>query len=392
MNRTGLFACLLCLVVCLPAAGCSPEKDAASGSAPPPLVEVMTVEARNVPMTDAFVGQTAGSRAVELRAQVSGILMSRNYEEGGYVEKGRLLFEIEPDTYRAALEKAQGVQAQAQARYIQARQDLDRILPLYAKNAVSRRDRDSAQAAFNAAKADLDSAKAAVEEARIRLDHAYVRAPVSGYAGKENRTVGNLITAGSGADSLLTVVNQVDPIYADFAIPSPRYMRLRTLAAQGRLRMADLRASITLADNSEYPVKGYITFVDKAVNPDTSVVSARAEFENKDLFVLPGQFVRVTIGGITLSDAILVPQKAVLQTRKGTMVIVVGDDNVAEIRPVVLSDNMGNDYLVERGLKPGERIVVEGTNKAVPGSPVRIAAPEAGHDATTAPADDPKDN
>lgn len=353
--------------------GCSSESP--SVGAPAPLVEVMTVTARNVPVSDSFVGQTEGSRAVEVRAQVSGILVSRHYDEGGYVKEGDLLFEIEPDTYRAALEKAQGAMAQAQAKYTQARQDLDRILPLYAKNAVSRRDRDMAQADFNAAKADLDSAKAAVTEAQIQLNYAYVKSPVNGYAGKEYRTVGNLLTAGSGNASLLTVVNQVDPIYANFSIPSPKYMRMRTLAAQGRLRMENMQARIALADNSVYPVAGRITFVDKAVNPGTSVVEARAEFENKDLFVLPGQFVRVTISGATLVDAVLIPQKAVLQTQKGTMVIVVGENDTAEIRPVVLSDNLGNDYLLESGLKPGERIVVEGTNKAVPGKPVRIAAP-----------------
>lgn len=353
--------------------GCSSESP--SAGAPAPLVEVMTVTARNVPVSESFVGQTEGSRAVEVRAQVSGILMSRHYDEGGYVKEGDLLFEIEPDTYRAALEKAQGAMAQAQAKYTQARQDLDRILPLYAKNAVSRRDRDMAQADFNAAKADLDSAKAAVTEAQIQLNYAYVKSPVNGYAGKEYRTVGNLLTAGGGTESLLTVVNQVDPIYANFSIPSPKYMRMRTLAAQGRLRMEDMQARISLADNSVYPVAGRITFIDKAVNPGTSVVEARAEFENKDLFVLPGQFVRVTISGATLVDAVLVPQKAVLQTQKGTMVIVVGENDTAEIRPVVLSDNLGNDYLLESGLKPGERIVVEGTNKAVPGKPVRIAAP-----------------
>lgn len=197
--------------------GCKSEEKGRTASLPPPLVGVMTVEERNVPVSFTYAGQTEGSRAVEVRAQVSGILMRRAYDEGQYVKQGQLLFEIEPDTYRAALRQANGVMEQAQAKFTQARQNLNRVLPLYKKNAVSQKDRDDAQAAYDSAKADLDSAKAAVSEAEIKLSHAYVTAPVAGFASREYRTVGNLITAGSQDGSLLTVVNQNDPIYANFA-------------------------------------------------------------------------------------------------------------------------------------------------------------------------------
>lgn len=158
--------------------GCKSEEKGRTASLPPPLVGVMTVEERNVPVSFTYAGQTEGSRAVEVRAQVSGILMRRAYNEGQYVKQGQLLFEIEPDTYRAALRQAKGVMEQAQARFTQARQNLNRVLPLYKKNAVSQKDRDDAQAAYDSAKADLDSAKAAVSEAEIKLSHAYVTAPV----------------------------------------------------------------------------------------------------------------------------------------------------------------------------------------------------------------------
>lgn len=219
-----LSACALFVLMLV--GGCSSEKKE-QAALPPPLVGVMTVEAKDVPISFTYVGQTEGSRAVEVRAQVSGILMRRAYEEGQYVKQGQLLFEIEPDTYRAALRQAKGVMEQAQAKFTQARQNLNRVLPLYAKNAVSQKDRDDAQAAYNSAKADLDSAKAAVNEAEIKLGYAYVTSPVSGFASREYRTVGNLITAGSQDGSLLTVVNQNDPMYANFAIPSPQFMRLR---------------------------------------------------------------------------------------------------------------------------------------------------------------------
>lgn len=262
---------------------------------------------------------------------------------------------------------------QAQAKFTQARQNLNRVLPLYKKNAVSQKDRDDAQAAYDSAKADLDSAKAAVSEAEIKLSHAYVTAPVAGFASREYRTVGNLITAGSQDGSLLTVVNQNDPIYANFAIPSPQFMRLRALQEQGRLKSDGTVAEITLADGTVYQTKGVITFIDKQVNTNTSVVAARAEFVNPDLFVLPGQFVRVTLSGMELVNAILIPQQAVIQTQKGSMVVVIGEGDKAEMRPVDLGDNSRRQFPAEaKGVKAGERIVVEGGNKAVPGQPVRI--------------------
>ena len=366
-RAVALAACALVALVC----GCErqPQQTAAR---PSPLVSVLTIASRDVPVTGSFVGQTEGSRAVELRAQVSGILVSRNYKEGTYVSKGTLMFEIEPDTYKAALAQAQGALAQVQARYTQTQQDLKRMRPLYAQNAVSRRDLDMAQAAFDGAKADLMSAQAAVDEATIKLNYAYVIAPIDGYAGQEFRSVGNLINAASSSESLLTVVNQVNPIFVNFSIPSPKLMRMRTLLAQKRLSTDNVYAKIALADGSEYPLEGRVTFIDKAVSPDTSVVAARAEFANPDLFVLPGQFVRVTIYGPRLLNVILVPQKAVIQTQKGSMVVVVGQDNVAQMRPVVLSDSLGEAFLLEKGLEPGERIVIEGANKVIPGQPVRI--------------------
>ncbi len=353
-------------------AGCTSEEKAQTAALPPPLVGVMTVEARDVPIIYTYVGQTVGSRAVEVRAQVSGILMRRAYDEGEYVKKGQLLFEIEPDTYKAALRQAKGVMEQAQAKFTQARQNLNRVLPLYAKNAVSQKDRDDAQAAFNSAKADLDSAKASVSEAEIKLSYAYVTAPVSGFTSREYHTVGNLITAGSAESSLLTVINQNNPIYANFAIPSPQYMRIRVLYEAGRLKLDNVVAELALADGSVYGTLGKINFVDKAVSATTSVVAARAEFANPDLFVLPGQFVRVSIKGMELKNAILIPQQAVIQTQKGSMVVVIGKDNKAEMRPVDLGDNYGDGFLLNKGLEPGERIVTEGSNKAVPGQPVRI--------------------
>lgn len=362
-----------CIVLCLCWLGlitaCSSNENA---GVPAPLVEIMTVEAKDTPIVLTFVGQTEGSRAVEVRAQVSGILMNRAYEEGQFVEKGQLLFEIEPDTYKANLEQAQSMMEQAKAKFIQAQQERDRILPLYKKNAVSQKDRDSAVASYNAAKADLDAAKAEVTEAQIKLGYAYVKSPVSGYASKEYRTVGNLISAGSSNENLLTVVNQVNPIYANFSIPSPQYMHIKTLKMHGRLLIDNPIAILILADGSEYNQQGKVTFIDKQVNPSTSVVAARAEFLNPDAHVLPGQFVRVCINGVILVKAVLIPQKAFIQTQKGTMVATVTKDNIVEMRPIKLGQNYGDNFLVDSGLTDGDKVIIEGNNKAVPGQPVRI--------------------
>ncbi len=372
MRCNELFPWMAFICTCFFLVGCSSE-ERASQAISAPLVAVMTVEARDTPITLTYVGQTEGSRAVEVQAQVSGILTRRAYEEGQYVEQGQLLFTIEPDTYKASLAQAQGVQAQAQAKFTQAKQDLDRIRPLYSKNAVSQRDRDQAQATYNAARADLESARAAVDDAKIKLSHAYVVAPVSGFTSKEYRSVGNLIVAGSGTESRLTVINRINPIYANFSIPSPEYMRLRVLQSQGRLKFDKLQALLDLADGSRYPTQGTITFIDRQVNPGTSVVAARAEFANPEYLVLPGQFVRITISGPVLNRAILIPQQAVLQTQRGSMVVVVGENNVAEMRLVKLGQAYGDNFLIDDGLKPGERIVIEGTSKAQPGQPVSIA-------------------
>lgn len=361
--------CIAILAFLLP--GCEEKKNTAAAM-PAPLVGVMTIEAKTVPVSATYVGQTEGSRAVEVRAQVSGILVQRLYEEGTYVEKDQAMFEIAPETYKATLEQAEGQLGQVQARYRQAQQDLTRVLNLYSKNAVSQRDRDQAQAAYDTARADMASARASVDEAKIKLGYSIVLSPIHGYAGKANRSVGNLISSSAADMSLLTVVNQVDPIYCNFSIPSPQLMRMRTLEVQKRLSMAKVQAHIELADGSRYPVPGEINFMDKAVNPETSVVSARAQFPNKDLFVLPGQFVRLTLTGTELINVLLVPQQAVIMTQKGSMVVVVDKEDKAEMRPVVLSDTIGEFLLVEKGLESGERIVVEGTNKATPGAPVRI--------------------
>jgi len=379
MSRNSMLSLAALLVIASFTVACSDDD---SGPAmPPPLVEVITLKKETVPVNNTYVGQTEGSNAVEVRAQVSGILMKRTYKEGNHVNKGDVLFEIEPDTYNAMLGRARGAFAQTQARYTQARQTLNRILHLYKQKAVSQQDRDNAQAGFNAAKADMEAAKAAVTEAEIQLAYAYVTAPVSGFTSKAYRSIGNLISPNSADGSLLTVINTLNPMYVNFAISSPEYMEQRELVAKGRMRIPERKAELTI-NGIVYSMLGDITFMDTQVNPTTSVIDWRASFPNPGAELYPGQFARVRILGPELIDAIMVPQRAILQTQQGTVVIVVNEKNIAEYRPVKFSYNVGELRLMDEGLEEGDRIIIEGLNKVRPGSPVTIMPDKA--KATTA--------
>jgi len=357
---------MCCLVLGLLAA-CS---DGSQGPPPAPLVKVWEVTQGEASYPGQYQGQTQGSRAAQVVARVQGVIRKRVYEEGGMVEAGALLFQLEPEIYQAAVASAKGALAQAEAHSDRATREWDRIRPLYAKNAVSQKDHDNARSDFNAGQANVMAAKAALQTAQINLDYCSVLSPVRGLAGKESYTVGNFVTTGQ----TLTTVNQVDPLHVNFSAPGSFVMRLQQLEQEGRLSMPPegFSARIRLLNGSMYAREGRVTFVDKQVDPATGAVKMRAEFPNPDAMVLPGQFVRVFIDGALLKNAILIPQKAVIQTQRGDLVMVVTRDNIIEARPVQISDAIGKNFLVEKGLAAGERIVLEGVLKARPGQPVRV--------------------
>ncbi len=363
-------ALTLALGAMLFTAACEDKKQAPAGgpgAMPPPLVSVMTVEAKDHPLPMNFQAVTQGSRAVEVVARVQALITEKKYVEGEYVEAGQILFQLERDQYEARMN-------QAKAQFEQAEREWNRIRPLYAKNAVSQKERDLALAAFSSAKADL-------RIAQINLDYCQVTAPVSGYSGKEAVTVGNLVNNGT----LMTSINQTNPLFVNFAFPGTTYLRNNQLAAAGRLELPEgnaYTATIRLVDGTMYPVKGSVTFVDSQVDQSTGVVKARATFENKDDAVYPGQYARIFLEGAVLKNAILLPQRAVLNTQMGSVVMVVGENNIVQMRPVKVTMNVEQNYLLEAsmqageqviGLKPGERIITDGLVKARPGAPVSIA-------------------
>ncbi|MDR3426653.1 MULTISPECIES: efflux RND transporter periplasmic adaptor subunit [Silvimonas] len=349
------------------------DKKAEAPKQPPPKVTVLQLQPRTLETTYETVGQTAGYRQIQVRARVEGILLKRDYTEGKPVKAGQLMFQIDPATYKATLDQALGVEAQTKAALDKATADRDRIIPLYKENAVSRKDYDDAMAAYDSAKANLDSSKAKSEEARINLGYTNVVAPIGGMASKINFSEGSLVSPATSNGGLLTTIDQLDPLYANFSISETDKLALQ---------QAEKRGDVVLPQNQRYPVKlrlsdgtlydhsGLIDFADSKVDPTTGTISGRAIIPNPSGTLLPGQFVRVLIGGIMRKNAILIPQRAVVQIQADKAVLVVNDKNVVESRVVQLGNAYGTDFIVASGLKGNERIVVEGVLKARPGSPV----------------------
>lgn len=298
-----------------------------------------------------------GSRAVEVRSRVEAIIEKRLYEEGDFVKQGQLLFQLERDQYEAKVQ-------QAQAQFNNAEREWKRVRPLYEKNAVSQKERDNARAAYETTKAELRTAK-------INLDYTQVTAPVSGFSSKENFTPGNLVSN----NSLLTYVNQTDPMFIDFSIAAPERMTRQQLAAAGRLVFPEnnrYKAKLRLLDGTMYKGEGEVTFIDSQVQPDTGVIKARAVFANTDGHIMPGQYVRLYMEGDILKNAVLIPQKCVILTQKGAVVMALDKEDKVYALPVGLSVAVGDKYLVVSGLKGGERIISEGIVKARPGTAVRV--------------------
>lgn len=334
------------------------KEEAKQGNAPTAMpVAVHTVKVQDFPWPAEFQAQATGSRAVEVRARVQAIIEKRLYEEGDFVKEGQQLFQLERDQYEAQVQ-------QAEAQYHNAEREWRRVKPLYEKNAVSQKERDNARAAY-------DTSRAALRAARINLDYCQVVSPVSGYSSKENFTEGNLVSN----NSLLTYVNQTDPMHIDFSIAAPERMRRYELHAQGRLQFPkDSRysARIRLLNGKLYPKPGQVTFIDSQVQPTTGVIKARAVFENKNGAIMPGQYVRLYMDGDILKNAILIPQKCVTITQKGAIAMGVDKENTVYVIPVKVSESIGQYYLVDEGLKGGERLISEGLIKARPGSKVTI--------------------
>jgi membrane fusion protein (multidrug efflux system) len=336
----------------------------------PPDVKIATVLQKDVPVYIEAIGQTRGSTEIEVRARVEGFLQTVDFQEGSPVRKGDLLYTIDPQPFEAALAQAKGQLAEAEAQLARARQDVVRYEPLVAKNAISRQEYETAVAVERAAEAAVEAARAIVQRAEIDLGYTKVLAPESGLAGKTEVYPGTLV--GRGQSTLLTHISQIGTIHVRFTVPERDYLYYaRRRAESGRDRTSELPFELVLADGSVHPEAGRLVFVDRNVDSATGTILLEAAFPNPGGIVRPGQYGRVRVAVDLKKDAILVPQRAVSELQGIYNVAVVGGDDAVEIRMVQTGQRVGNLWVIDSGLKAGERIVVEGLQKVRPGVKVK---------------------
>src|SRR5258705_8223511 len=363
----------LVLVACTPSNGSEKKGGHPGMGMPPPEVLVAEVKAQSLPLTFEYVGQTAGSREVEVRGRVAGIILKRNFAEGTRVKEGQSLYTIDPTSYQAAAARAEADVAAAQARYEQAKRNAARMKPLYAEKAVSQKENDDAVSAEEIGAADVKAAKARLTEARLNLNYTKVEAPLSGISGRSLRQEGSLIP---GPDALLTTITKVDPIWVNFGIPDNEQATLAREVQEGRVALPKdgaFEVSLRRADGSVYGHAGLLNFSDVKVSPATGTREARAELPNAQGVLRPGEFVRVILRGATRPNAITVPQRAVLEGPQGKFVYVVDEKGTAQPRPLEVGDWAGDAWIVNKGVQPGDKVIVEGLMRLGPGAPVRIA-------------------
>jgi membrane fusion protein (multidrug efflux system) len=364
VSRSSLvLCCALSVIAC--------GKSAAPTSGAAIQVNTMQVSPQAIPFVAETVGRTEGSKEVELRARVSGILQKQLYSEGATVAAGAVMFRIDPAPFEIALAREQAALAEEQARNSQARRNADRIRELFDKNLISRNDADNAVSALEASDAAVLAAQARVREAELNLSYTRVVAPIGGIAGRAVHSEGSLVTAGTES-SLLTTVTQADPIWARFALSATEFDALRTATRSA----AKLSVELLRKDGSPYPQSGHVNFAGSTVDATLGTVQLRAEFSNKGLSLLPGEYVRVRLTG-GAQPAIAVPQTAVLQGAKGPFVWVVNAEGQAEQRVVKTGAWIGDQWRIIDGLEANDVVVLDNLLKLRPGTKVQTGAPAA---------------
>ena len=381
MKRVPILA--LSSLVAVAALGCGKKEAPAP---PPPDVKVATVLQKDVPIYVEAIGQTRGSTEIEVRARVEGFIQSVDFKEGNPVKKGQLLYTIDPRPLQATLSQAKGALAEAEAQLARAKQDVVRYEPLVAKNAISRQEYDTAVVVQRAAEAAVEAAKATVERAQIDLGYARVTAPDDGLVGKTEVYPGTLV--GRGQSDLLTHISQIATIHVRFTVPERDYLfyaRRQQERAGTPAASAPLPFELVLSDGSVHPKKGAIVFVDRNIDAATGTIMMEAAFPNPGGIVRPGQFARVRAAVDLKQGAILVPQRAVTELQGIYNVAVVGADDTVEIRMVTPAQRIGNLWVMDAGLKAGDRVVVEGVQKVRPGLKVKPEVVKIEEDDAAAP-------
>ncbi|HXC51421.1 MAG TPA: efflux RND transporter periplasmic adaptor subunit [Candidatus Limnocylindrales bacterium] len=353
------------LAVCLSAAACTKTAPVAP---PPPDVQVATVLQRDVPIYIESIGQTLGSQEVEVRARSAGFLETVDFKEGSFVKKGDLLYTIDPRNLQATLAQARGRLASARADLARARQDVARYKPLVALNAIPRQQYDTAVALESAASAVVDAESAAVDNATIDLEYTKIYSPIDGLVGKTEVKPGNLV--GRGDNTLLTTVSTIDPIHVRFSIAERDY--LKYARATGNKPEKDAgRFELILGDGSVHNHRGGLEFADRLVDPTTGTLMLEVSFPNPEKLIRPGQYARVRAAVDLRKGAILVPQRAVKELQATYSVAVVSDDGKVTMRSVKPGERVDSLWVIESGLSPGEKVVVEGLQKVRDGITVK---------------------
>lgn len=348
---------------------------AATQAQPPTEVVVAQAVRGDLPLELTYTASTRGSREVEVRARVSGILFSRHFQEGAFVKEGALLFKIDPAPFKAAAAAAQGALEVEKARLARTEREKERIVPLFEKNGVSARERDDAVSEWEIAKASVLAAEARFRQAALDLSYTDVRAPISGFTSKETRSEGSLVQAGSES-SLLTRIVRLDPLYIEFSMPDEEVRLLR------QIRGNELGVPLTLLPEGgqALPQQATLDFLDSAVDSASATVRARASVANPDAVLLPGQFLRVRLEGLALHDVVIVPSRCLVQGATSPSVWVVADDGSVTQTEVRTSARHGDDVVVAEGLVGGEKVITQGLQKIFPGVTVKAVTAAGGQE------------
>lgn len=385
LTRVARLGCVATLAIL--AGACKAD---APATPPPPEVRVVSVTAQPIANVIEVPGRLQAVRTAEVRARVDGIVQRRLYTEGTDVSEGQPLFAIDPRELRARLNSAEATLARAEATAANAKQDVTRYQGLVAQQALSQQEYDAAVARQRTADADVALARAQVDAARLSLSYTTVTAPIAGRAGRAEVTEGALVSAATA--TLMTKIEQIDPIYANFSQSSAEMLALRQRGAAGMQSLSGVPVRLVLEDGSVYPLVGRLNFLDLSVDQATGTTALRAEFRNPSRALLPGQFVRARIEAGVQASGVRLPQRAVTVTQQGASVMVVNARNIVEARTVKVGPLTGDAWVIESGLEVGERVIVDGLQQVQPGKAVTVvtappkATPNAAADApATAP-------
>jgi membrane fusion protein (multidrug efflux system) len=341
--------------------GCAKKEEAPKPG--PPEVQVTEVVQQDVPLYQEWVAQLNGPINADITPKVQGYLLTQNYQNGFFVKKGQLMFEIDPRPFVAALDQAKAQVAVAQANLGEAENNVARDTPLVAQNAIPKKQLDTDQSTLAANQAQLDAAKAQMVNAQLNLEWCKVYSPIDGIAGISNSQVGDLV----GTTTKMTTISQVNPIWAYFNIPESAYLanaqKVAAIIRGGSRQSIPVDIEYIQANDITYPQKGSIIFVNRQIGTQTGTIQLAAAFPNPEAALRPGGFGRVRVRTGTAKDALLVPQPAVIEVQSQYMVFVLTPDNKAKFQPVKMGDRVGPNWIVTEGLKPGERVVVEGIQR-----------------------------